>query len=401
MKPTLVSLPLLGQGPTYAPHGWPPLRLAFRPFYLLAALSAVLLMPLWWAVFTGSVVPATGLAPSLWHGHEMLFGFVCAVVVGFLLTAGKSWTGLATPRGAHLGALVLLWLTARVAAVLAPYSVFFVLDVAFLPMVAILFGDLLVRSKNFRNAGVAVVLMALGLANLGFHLGASGVFSWPAQRALHAGVALLVVLETVIGGRVIPFFTRNVTPGLSNTVPVWREYLLMVATLVSLWAWLQEWPRGLAATVLTLAAMLHAWRLLTWSPQVTLHRPILWSLHLAYAWIPVGLALLAWAVWTESSVSPALHAFSVGATTGLIIAMLTRTARGHTGRPLQVGWVETAAYVLVAVAALTRVVLPLTWPLATPAALVMAGVCYACAFGLYLAVYAPWLLRPRVDGQDG
>ncbi|WP_133699143.1 NnrS family protein [Roseateles toxinivorans] len=401
MKPVHAPLPILGQGAMPAPRGWPSLRLAFRPFYLLAALAGVTLMPLWWAVYTGRLVPASGLAPSLWHAHEMLFGMVGAVVVGFLFTAGKTWTGLPTPRGSQLGAFALLWLMARVAALAAPYPVFFVLDVAFLPLAAALFGDLLVRSGNLRNAGIATVLMGLGIANLAFHLGASGALDWPPQRALQAAVALLVVLETVIGGRVIPFFTRNVTPGLENAVPTWRERLLMGVTLLGLVAWLCEWPIGFAATLLGGAAGLHLWRLLTWAPQMSLRRPILWSLHLAYAWIPVGLALLASSLWFQWSVSPALHTFTVGATAGLLMSMMTRTARGHTGRPLQVGRVEALAYVLVALSACLRVLVPLAWPSATLVTLIISGACFASAFALYLAVYAKWLLSPRADGQDG
>lgn len=401
MKPMHPQLPLLNQGPALAPRGWPPLRLAFRPFYLFAALAGATLMPLWWAVFTGRLAPATGLAPSLWHAHEMLFGMVAAVVVGFLFTAGKTWTGLPTPRGSQLASFALLWLLARVAALAAPYPVFFVLDVVLLPLAAALFGDLLVRSRNLRNAGVAVVLSGLGLANLAFHLGASGALDWSPHRALQAALALLVVLETVIGGRVIPFFTRNVTPGLDNAIPAWRERLLMAATLLGLAAWLLDGPVGLTAVLLGGAAALHAWRLLSWAPQVTLRRPILWSLHLAYAWIPLGLLLLALSLWLQLPVSPALHAFAVGATAGLLVAMMTRTARGHTGRPLQVGRAETLAYALVAASACLRVAVPLVWPAATAGALVAAGACFATAFALYLAVYAKWLLGPRADGQDG
>lgn len=397
MKP--LELPILGQAPRRPATGWPPLRLAFRPFYLLAALAAVALMPLWWAVFTGRLAPAAGLPGALWHGHEMLFGFVAAVVVGFVFTAGKTWTGLQTPRGSQLAFLALLWLSARVAAVLAPYPVFFVLDVSLLPLCAAWFAELLLRARNVRNLPVAGVLALLGIVNLFFHLGASGALAVDPILCLHAGLAVLVLLETLIAGRVVPFFTRNVTPGLQNTVPAWREKLLGVVTALALAAWLAGWK--LAVPLLAATALLHAWRLYSWRPGVTLARPILWSLHLAYAWLPVGFVLLALALARGESISPALHAFGAGATAGLIIAMMTRTARGHTGRPLQAGMAETAAYALVAFAALLRVSVPLLWPAAYNPALIVAGTCFAAAFCIYLRRYAGWLMSPRVDGQDG
>jgi len=395
MKP--LELPILGQSPRQPPTGWPPLRLAFRPFYLLAALAAVVLMPLWWAAFTGRL--QTALPALLWHGHEMLFGFVAAVVIGFVFTAGKTWTGLQTPRGAQLAFLALLWLSARVAAVLAPYPVFFLLDVSLLPLCAALFADLLLRVRNLRNLPVAGVLGLLAVANLAFHLGASGALSIDPIWALHAGLAVLVLLETLIAGRVVPFFTRNVTPGLQNTVPAWREKLLGAVTALSLVAWVAE-STG-AVPLLAAAAVLHAWRLHSWRPGVTLARPILWSLHLAYAWLPVGFALLALALARGESISPALHAFGVGATGGLIVAMMTRTARGHTGRPLQAGRAETWSYSLVTSAALLRVGAPLLWPAAYGWALLVAGTCFAAAFCIYLRRYASWLMSARADGQDG
>ena len=147
------------------PAGWPLLRLGFRPFYLGAALFAVLAMPLWIALFLGQLTLPLAVPPVLWHAHEMLFGFAVAVIVGFLLTAGKAWTGLATPRGAFLGAMVLLWAAARVAAVVGPYPVYALLDLVLLPLVAAVMVDLLVRARNRRNLPLAGILVLLSLAD--------------------------------------------------------------------------------------------------------------------------------------------------------------------------------------------------------------------------------------------
>lgn len=373
------------------------LALAFRPFYLLAAIATAVLIPLWLWSLNGGWVPASGLSPMLWHGHEMLFGVMGAVVVGFLFTAGKTWTGLQTPRGAELAAFALVWVAARLAAPLAPYKVFFFLDVMFLPAAAIRFADLLWRSKNHRNLPVALVLGVLGFTNLIFHLQAIGALGSSAVWSLHAGLATLTMMETLIGGRVIPFFTRSAT-GQDVTVAPAVDRATIVLTVLALLAWLVRDTGALTGTLLVLAAGAQMLRVWCWRPWSTARHPILWALPLAYAWIPLGLLLLAVASLTAGGASSGLHALAVGAAGGLVIAMITRTARGHTGRPLRVGKSEIAAYVLVAVAAMTRVSAPL-WGQAYPAAIGLAGVCFSAAFLIYTCVYASWLIAPRADGR--
>ena len=377
------------------------LRLGFRPFYIGGALLAALIVPLWVAMFLG-VVQLTPIVPPLfWHAHEMLFGFAVAIIVGFLLTAGKAWTGLATPRGPALGALVLLWLTARVASVVGPYAVYAVLDMALLPLVATILVTLVVRARNYRNLPLALILVLLASANLVFHLALMGVLNVPVVSPLYAGLALIVMIECVMAGRVIPAFTMAVTPGLKLTATVWVERVTLGATGLGLALWV-FFPHGLASLfVLALAAGLHVKRLLRWRPSVTVKRPILWILHAAYAWIPVGLGLLALAQIGLVPVSAGVHALAVGATGGLIIGMITRTARGHTGRPLQVSRAEVLAYALVMTAAVLRVLLPLVSPGLLTVSLLGAAVAWSAAFLIYLWVFTPWLMRTRLDGKDG
>jgi uncharacterized protein involved in response to NO len=388
--------------PPAAARGLPFLRLGFRPFYVGAALFAVVAMLLWQGVYTGRLAAASGLAPVLWHAHEMLFGFVAAVIVGFLLTAGKAWTGLPTPRGAHLGALFALWAGARVAALLAPYPVFFFLDVVFLPLVATLFIDLLLRAGNRRNLAIGAVLALLGAANLAFHLGASGALELDPQRALYAALALVIVLETIIAGRVIPAFTMNATPGLKLRDARRRDIAAIAFTALGLACWAFDGPHRIpAALLLAVAAGLQLQRLLSWAPWRTWRRPILWVLHLSYAWIPLGLALLAAERMGWLPASMGVHALAVGAIAGMIIGMLTRTARGHTGRPLRASPVEVGAYALLAVAAVVRVFVPFAWPSLYMSALLLAGGLWVAAFAIYLVRYTPWLVATRLDGQDG
>lgn len=396
--PTAVSRGAIA--PPERPRGLPLLRLGFRPFYLGAAVYAVIAVPVWLAVLLGWIVLPRTASPLQWHAHEMLFGFASAVIVGFLLTAGKAWTGLETPRGPTLGALALLWLAARLGAVAFPYPVYAALDVALLPLVAFVLARALLRAGNRRNLPLVAMLLLLALANGVFHAAACGLLAVEPMRALHGGLALIVMIECVMAGRVVPAFTMSATPGLKLTVPrgLPRSALLATAAGLACWVLLPE-PTWWEAALLASAGLLHAALLWCWKPQVTRGRPILWILHAAYAWIPLGLILLALASIGLAAGSAGVHALAVGATGGLVIGMITRTARGHTGRPLKVSAAERTAYLLVMAAAALRVLLPMLVPPAL--AWIAAALAWSSAFGIYLFVFAPWLMQPRVDGKDG
>lgn len=382
-------------------HGWPLLRLGFRPFYLGAAVFACLAVPTWVLVFTGHANWTPGMSPLLWHAHEMLFGFAAAVIVGFLMTAGKAWTGLPTPRGGALGALALLWLAARIAALAGPYPLYAVLDLALLPIVAIVLVRVLLRAGNRRNLPLAGLLGLLTLANLTFHLSALGYLDLPPVQALYAALALIVLIETVMAGRVIPAFSMSAIPGLKITLDPKREKFTALASVAALSWWIFAPAHAAGAVLLALAAVLQSSRLIAWKPWRTRGRPILWILHLSYSWIPVGFGLLALNQLGWIGVSAGIHALAVGATGGLIIGMVTRTARGHTGRPLLASPPEVAAYALVMFAALLRVLVPLVAPHHLVLSIIVAASAWALAFALYLALYTPWLLRVRLDGKDG
>ena len=381
--------------------GWPLLRLGFRPFYLGAAAFALFAVPYWIAGLLGLMALPSTMPPLLWHAHEMLYGFAVAVIVGFLLTAGKAWTGLATPRGATLAVMAGLWLAARLSAVGAPYAVYAVLDMLLLPWVAFVLIQVLLKAGNRRNLPLGAILLLLATANLTFHAAVLGWLDIDPLQALHAGLALVVMIECVIAGRVIPAFTMSALPGRQLKVPAWLERSTLAATALSLAAWALLPANRVTAAGLALAALLHAARLWHWQPWRTRSRPILWVLHAAYAWLPVGFLLLAWAQLGGVAASAGIHALAVGTTAGLIVGMVTRTARGHTGRPLKVSRLEVAAYLLVTGAAVARVLLPLVSPAHTAEGLVVAAAAWAAAFALYLWVFTPWLLSSRLDGKDG
>lgn len=379
----------------------PWLRLAFRPFYLGAALLAALIVPLWIAAFLGAVSWLPTPPTVLWHAHEMLFGFAIAVIVGFLMTAGKTWTGLATPRGPALGFLFLLWLSARVASLLAPYAVFAVLDLALLPIVGLIFLRLLIRSRNWRNVPLALILLLLTLVNLTFHLSANGLVELAPMRSLYAALGFIVIIECVMAGRVVPFFTTSALPNLKIVTLPWLDRVALAATALGMVLWVTEWHTGLATATLALAFALNLVRQWRWHPLATLGRPILWILHAAHLWLILGLGLLALAQLGLMPASLGVHALGVGATGGLIIGMMTRTARGHTGRPLTADAPELAAYVLVMIAALLRVLLPMLAPSLYSYALLASASAWSAAFLIYLWQYTPWLVSARPDNKDG
>lgn len=376
-------------------------NLGFRPFYLLAALLACAGMVLWLAQLAGHAVLAGPVAGVHWHGHEMVFGFAVAVVTGFLFTAARNWTGLPTPSGVALGAIAALWIAGRGALLAASEPWAGIVDVAFLPVVAIALWLPLQRARN-RNRFFVGLLLLLAAANVVFHLAVAGVAAVSPSAATRFALYLIVTIVTIMGGRVIPSFTANAIPGARIRKSPALDRAAIGCSIAALSCIVAGAPAVLTGVLCTIAALLHFVRAWNWDPASTRAVPILWILHLSYAWIPVGLALHALAaLGAPIPVMLADHALAVGGVGGVIIGMITRTARGHSGLPLQVGRLEIAAYALVHVAAFLRVLLPIAWPSGYPVALQAAGLCWSAAFVVYLWVYAPLLVRPRADGRPG
>jgi len=379
----------------------PLLRLGFRPFYLLAAAMAVVAIPAWLAGYKG-LLPLD----LLWHAHEMVFGFAVAVIVGFLLTASKNWTNLQTPRGAPLAALASLWIAGRAAmlAVSASAPAFALalraVDAAFLPVAAWTLLRVLMRANSRRNYPIAAILALLSLANIAFHAAALGWLAASPLAPVHGAILLITLLAAVIGGRVIPMFTANGAPGSKPRSVVWRDKAALALIAATALAWLLPVPAPMVAALAFAAAVVNALRLIGWAPLSTLRVPMLWVLHLAYAWLVGGLLLLGFAALGISNASSAFHALAVGAMSGLIIGMITRTALGHTGRPLKAGRAEKFMYHLLGGGAVLRLCANIPDG-KRDLLLVAAAACWSAAFLLYLIVYAPYLNQPRLDGREG
>jgi len=376
-------------------------RLGFRPFYLLAALFAALSVPLWIAQFAGALPAPSAYPAMLWHAHEMSFGFALAVIVGFLLTAAKVWTNLPTPTGWRLAGLAALWVAARVFNYVGPVPAALLADAAFLMIPMVSLGLVLLKARSHRNLFVLVVLTAFLVANSLFHLAVAQRVSYEPMNAVHFFVFTVVMLIGVVGGRVIPSFTANALPGIRQWRRRWLDAAALAVTGAALLAVLLAAPPGATIAACAAAALLQAARLIGWNPWEARRKALLWILHVSYAWIPVGLVLLACGVAGKLPMSAGVHALTLGAMGGLIIGMITRTALGHTARPLQAGRIEVAAYLLVQLAVVLRLIPILAEGLAYVPWMIAAASAWSAAFALYFVKYAPMLWAPRLDGRDG
>ena len=386
-------------------------QLGFRPFYLLAAAFAAITLPLWVAVFCGWIDWGKSLGPALWHAHEMVYGFALAVISGFLFTAAKTWTGLATPAGRALVLRAALWIAARIAFAAGAVDWGVSLDLLFLASIALPLARILVATRNRRNYFVFLLLGAFAAADIVFWVAHNQKLDVSPMAPVHFGLFLVVMLISVMGGRVIPSFTANALPGVWQWRNTRLDQVALAFTAAALIAFLaggtgmtsatDSHVATLTAALCIVAAALQTIRLFGWNPWATRKNPMLWILHTAYAWIPLGLMLAALATRNVLSPIVALHAFSVGAIGGMIIGMITRTALGHTGRPMRAGTAEFVMFGLIQLAAVIRVFLPLAWPARYVEFVIASGICWSIAFALYVAVYLPRLAQSRVDGRAG
>jgi uncharacterized protein involved in response to NO len=375
-------------------------NLGFRPFYLLASVFSAFSMLLWAAQVSGYLSVAY-LQGSLWHGHEMLFGYTMAVIAGFLLTAVRAWTGQPTPTAAPLMALAGLWVLGRVLVLTPLGAAAAMVNAAFPVALAVAIGIPLVRSRNVRNYFFIGLLALMGGLILGLHLASHGAFELPPRLSQQLALDIVLFIMAVMSGRVIPMFTNNGVPGAGAKRHALVERLALGSILLLFAAdLLQVQPAAIAAIAL-FGATAHGVRLYLWRSWRTLATPLVWILHAAYAWIVLHLALRALAGMGWVGESHAIHALTVGAIGGLTLGMMTRTARGHTARPLVADGYEVSCFLLVQVAATVRVFGGMASSALYLPSIQVSAVLWAAAFGLYAVRYWPVLSRPRLDGKPG
>jgi uncharacterized protein involved in response to NO len=378
----------------------------FRPFYLLAAIFAILAVLVWLLAFAGVLHTEGYLRGIFWHSHEMVFGFGMAVMTGFLLTAVRNWTGLPTLTGPPLAGLAVLWIAGRVMVISGPPLLAAAIDVLFVPLLAVAIARPVLKSRNRRNYKIVVLLLLIGLANVVYHLASLGPLpAWLAYTSVIAAMDLMTLTYAIVAGRVIPAFTGNAVPDAEPGSFAWLEFLafaslllIIVLRLVSDWA---PVPVILSATLLIVAAVAHTFRLALWQPQKTASNTLLWMLPVAYSWLPVAFFLRALAQYSIVGQAAWVHALTMGAISSLMLAMMMRSSLGHTGRPLIASGVDMGAYLLLQFAAILRVAAGLFPDSLYAAVVAVSGGLWVLAFGSFLIRYTPMLLGPRADGRSG
>lgn len=378
-----------------AHQGTPLFAMGFRPFFLFGALFAACALPLW-------IIGFHGWIPGInrdWHVHEMLFGYLGAVIAGFLLTAVPNWTGRLPVAGAPLAGLFALWVGGRVAMLLAAETpIAALIDVSFLVALAAIIAREVIAGRNMRNLAVCVLLLLLAGANVLTHLG----LLYPDLGALGVRIAIGVVamLMALIGGRITPSFTRNwmakqkLTP---EPVPTGRfDLAVLIVTAGGIASWLAAPTAPLAGAALLLAGALTAIRLTRWKGWRTGREPLVAILHLGYGWLALGLMLLGGSLLAPQWISgiAGVHALTAGAFGVMTLAVMTRASRGHTGRPLAAGAGTQAIYALVNLGAALRVASPF-FPDAYIVLIIAAAVLWSAAFAGFVIAYAPSLLSVR------
>jgi len=373
----------------------------FRVFFLAAGLWSAIALAIWIFLFaTGGSLPSR-FSPLDWHIHEMLFGFVMAAIAGFLLTAIPNWTRRLPVSGWPLALLASLWLLGRLACLVSgilPAWLAIAVDLSFPAVLVAVVAREIVAGRNWHNLVVVGPVTLLGIANLLMHLEAAGL-AVPTGLGWRLALAAVILLISVVGGRIVPSFTRNWLARRQSThLPAphgWADRVALAALPVALfgWAFFPGWPP--VGWLLLLAAALHFWRMLRWRGYLTGDEPLLLILHLGYGWLVLGTALLGFAVaGVLVPETAAVHALTAGAIGTMILAVMTRATRGHTGRDLAADRATSLIYVLVTVAAVARVAAAIIADGSFPLLIVSAGA-WVGAFGLFVLSYGPMLVLPR------
>lgn len=378
----------------------------FRPFFLAAALWSAIALALWICMLIGEIDLPSRFDPLSWHIHEMLFGFVMAGVGGFLLTAIPNWTARAPVCGGRLSLLVAFWVLGRAACLVSawlPVWVAPVVDLMFPLALELVAVRELIAAGNRRNYPLLVPVVVLAAGNVLMHLEALGVVV-PPGLGWRLGVATVLILISVIGGRIIPAFTRNwLTARGAAWLPATTGWVDRVALgalhgALLLWSFLPQ--VGWVGALLLLGAAVNLWRLVRWRGTATVTEPLLLILHLGYLWLVAGTVLLGLSLLCPAvPATAALHMLTAGAFGTMMLAVMTRATLGHTGRRLHADGATVAIYVLVGIGAVLRVVA--AWPsAASDDTLIGAAVCWIAAFTLFAAYYGPMLLMRRADSSD-
>lgn len=374
--------------------------LGFRPFYLAGAFYAAASLLIWVAYLFDAFELQGPFEGTLWHAHELIFGFAVAILVGFLFTAVRNWTGLPTPTGKALAALLALWGAGRLALIFGAGPLVPLIDLLFLPLAALGIAVPLIRSGNKRNYFTFALMLVLATANGLFYAIAYGWLEIDANTIFLIALDVFAIFITVIGGRIIPLFSNNATGSKRAQRHQNLEYAIVSGMAILLISdviyGLSEDQAVMRAGLLFILTLLHCIKVALWRPQITLRDPMLWILPLSYSWLPLALLLRALSLaGAPIDQILALHALTAGAMGGMMLAMMTRSSLGHTGRKITAGKIETVIFVFITLGAIIRVVGPILVPQFYLLEIAISALFWSLAFLLFFAAYWKILTRPR------
>lgn len=391
---SLMAVPrlLAYDGPAILSYG-------FRPFFLFGAVYSACAALVWLPVLSGEASLATAFPPRDWHVHEMLYGFLPAVMTGFLLTAVPNWTGRLPLQGLPLGALVLLWIAGRVAVAvsgLIGWALAAAIDVAFLSAIVILIVHEIVTGKNWRNLRLVGIVAIFAAGNIAFHI-ESHVYGL-ADYSTRVGLGAVVMLLVLIGGRIIPSFTHNWLARHDPRrlpEPFGRfDGLTIAATVIAVLAFIIAPVSIAASAVFICTGALHMIRLVRWNGHRTGREPLVLILHVGYAFVPLGFVLLGLAAFDVILPSAGIHAWTAGAVGAMTLAVMTRASLGHTGHELTASTPTQLIYLSICIAGFARIGTAVfaTW---NTQLLHLSAFAWTAAFLGFAIVYGPLLCRPR------
>jgi len=373
-------------------------EMAFRPFFLLAPLAALGLLGLWISYYAGWLLTSNYWHGQTGHSHEMIYGYAAAIVAGFLLTAARTWTGLNTIKGKPLMVLVLVWLLGRILPWLdIDKNIIAVVDLAFLPIVIVALAIPIIKIGQKRNFIFLPILMLLWIGNLMMHLQQLNITQSGAHAGIYLGLDLIILLIITLGGRVIPMFTGNGIGEHIERTPKWDVLAILTGILYVIAHQINFQGQLLIAASL-LAFVVHSIRVWHWYHPKIWRKPLVWILHLSYYWIVLGFLLMSGAAMGYWSLFLALHGFTVGGISGMILGMISRVSLGHTGRALEPPKLVVLGFMLLTVAAIVRVLIPLFLPNLYSASVIVSGACWVVALLVYVISYFKILVLPRIDG---
>lgn len=382
----------------------PLFALSFRPFFLFGSIWAVIAMSIWISILSGWITFSFGFPPSLWHAHEMLFGFGAVIAVGFLLTAGQTWTGLKSVSGQPLLALTILWLSARIFFLFSDTKIYFIIaslcQMAWWCSCIYYFTKMIVESKNKNNyLFIPILIVMAALDSIFLTNVALNNFSLPTHIS-HSMILIFSILMGVVGGRVIPFFTARGLGVQQNKTPRLDKIILpaaLIATTFFVIGFFIDIPFK-PGWGMIIVGSLHFMRMTFWHPFKVYHTPLLWSLHASYICMSLGLILLG--ISNITGVIPfkdVIHLISIGAMSSMILSMISRVSLGHTGRTLKVNSYISLSYMMVLTSSLVRLfafissVTLIFWQI--------SAALYLLAFSIFVWFYLPVLCRSRADGR--